>query len=330
MKPANVLEIGDFTVHYLTRQGPVRAVDGISLAIGRGEAIGLVGESGCGKSTLVLGVLRILPENANIVAGRVLVGETDLVSLPEEEMRTYRWKRISMVFQGAMSSFNPVHRVGDQIVEAITNHERVGTAAAKERVSTLFRSVGLDPSLAARYPHELSGGMKQRAVIAMALSCGAELVIADEPTTALDVIVQDRILKELQRIQRETGTSMLYISHDIAVIAEVCRRVGVMYAGKLVEMAKTEDLFERPLHPYTAALISAIPSIAGEKRTLSSLPGEPPDLLKPPSGCRFHPRSGYATDVCQQTEPPIQEHLPTRQAACWHPLIRERVVERST
>ena len=322
MKNDRILEIQNLTISYATRQGAVQAVDDVSLSLGRGESLGLVGESGCGKSTLALAVLRILPNNATIASGRVLLGGVDLVPMSESEIRTYRWRRVSMVFQGAMSSLNPVHQVGDQIVEAIINHEQVSISEAEDRVYRLFEMVGLDPSLARRYPHELSGGMQQRAIIAMALCCGPDVVIADEPTTALDVIVQDRILRELRKVQQETNTSMLFISHDIAVIAEVCKRIGVMYAGKLVELAFAADLFDHPVHPYTAALMSAFPSITGEKHPLISLSGEPPDLLRPPSGCRFHPRCKYATDVCKEQEPPTEEHLPGHRAACWHPLSK--------
>jgi peptide/nickel transport system ATP-binding protein len=321
MTNEHILTIQDLTMHYMTRKGPVHAVDGVSLSLRKGESLGLVGESGCGKSSLVLSILRILPDNARIMGGHIFLDGVDLVPLSEDEMRAYRWRRISMVFQGAMSSLNPVYRVGDQIVEAITAHESVTNTAARERVVGLFQMVGLEPAYIDRYPHELSGGMKQRAVIAMALSCQPDLVTADEPTTALDVIVQDRILRELQKVQQETGTSMLYISHDIAVIAEVCKRIGVMYAGKLMEIADALELFARPVHPYTAALMSAFPSITGPKRLLTSLIGEPPDLLHPPSGCRFHPRCPRVTDICVEQEPPLEGHLPDHLAACWHPLL---------
>jgi peptide/nickel transport system ATP-binding protein len=321
MSDAIVLDIRNLTMNYTTRKGAVHAVENVSLSIRKGESLGLVGESGCGKSSLVLCILRTLPDNARILGGHILLDGTDLVPLPEEQIRTYRWRRTSMVFQGAMSSFNPVYRVGDQITEAITTHEKTPLRQAEERVRKLFQMVDLDPALMSRYPHELSGGMKQRAVIAMALACNPALVIADEPTTALDVIVQDRILRQLQKVQRETGTSMLYISHDIAVIAEVCERIGVMYAGKLVELTGALELFEHPLHPYTAALMSAFPSIAGEKHSLTALPGEPPNLLQPPKGCRFHPRCPYATDECSEKEPGFEEYHPDHRVACWHPFV---------
>ena len=233
-------------------------------------------------------------------------------------MRAYRWDRISMVFQAAMNSLDPVYRVGDQIIEALEAHYTSAHQDAIERVRELFDLVSLDPSFILRYPHEYSGGMKQRAIIAMALACEPDLMIADEPTTALDVIVQDRILREMQNIQRSLDMSMIYISHDMAVIAEVSDVVGVMYAGKIVEFGPTTDVYSRPIHPYTRALMSAFPSVKGEKHELTTLPGEPPDLLDPPSGCRFHPRCAYATDECRASTPPIVRRG-AHWAACWNP-----------
>ncbi len=316
-----LLEVCGLTVHYQTRQGEVHAIDGVSFTLEPGEALGLVGESGCGKTSIALALLRLLPENALAKRGRILFAGRDLLELPEEEMRQIRWKGISMIFQGAMNSLNPVYRVGDQIIEAILTHNpQASERQARAKVAQLFELVGLDPERLDRFPHEYSGGMKQRAVIAMALACDPKIVIADEPTTALDVIVQDKILREMRRIQKETGVSMIYISHDMAVIAEVADTIGVMYAGKLVELGPAEEIFTSPVHPYTEALLSAFPSIHGEKRRLKSLPGEPPDLLHPPPGCRFHPRCPYATAVCQREEPPLEPHRDGGQAACWHPL----------
>ena len=215
-----------------------------------------------------------------------------------------------------MNSLDPVYRVGDQIMEAM---EALTTQAARERIKDLFELVGLDPRLTQRYPHEYSGGMRQRAVIAMSLACRPDLVIADEPTTALDVIVQDRILRRLKDIQRDLRMSMIYITHDLAVVAEVTDRLGVMYAGKLVEAGRTLDVFNSPVHPYTSALLSVFPSIRGPKRELATLAGEPPNLIEPPHGCRFHPRCPYATDPCTREEPPIVDRDGHR-AACWNPL----------
>lgn len=323
-QPEPVLRVEDLAMHYSTRQGWVKAVDGVSLALARGESVGLVGESGSGKTSMAICLIRVLPDNARIVRGKICLDGVDLATLPEGEMRHYRWRRISMVFQAAMSSLNPVQRVGDQITEVIRTHEGVAPAEAADRVAGLFSLVGLDPYLAQRYPHELSGGMKQRAVIALALACKPEVVIADEPTTALDVIVQHRVLQELKKVQQSQGTSIIYISHDIGVIAEVSSKIAVMYAGKIVEMAPTVEIFERPRHPYTRALISAFPRLRGPKRALSSLEGDPPNLITPPSGCRFHPRCPLATQVCREQEPPLEAMGAAHVAACWHPLAVSR------
>ena len=315
-----VLEVIDLSLRYQTRQGEVQAVEGVSFELAQGQALGLVGESGCGKTSVASSLMRLLPENAQLVSGQVRLGGTDLLELGEDEMRGYRWRRIAMVFQAAMNSLDPVHRVGQQIIEAIEAHGMETTMAdARERVARLFRMVGLDPQLMDRYPHEFSGGMRQRAVIAMALSCDPDLIIADEPTTALDVIVQDRILRELKVVQQELRMGMIYISHDIGVVAEVTDRIGVMYAGRLVELGDTADVFRSPMHPYTAALMSSFPSVHGERLPLQGLAGEPPNLIDPPSGCPFHPRCQYADEICR-TEFPDQSIRADHWAACWHPL----------
>ena len=316
-----ILIVDDLTMHYTTRAGDVSAVDNVSFTLTKGESLGLVGESGCGKTSVAICLLKLLPDNAHIKGGHIYLNGVDLVPLNEDEVRRYRWRRISMIFQAAMNSLNPVYRVGDQIIEAMETHlENFSYAMAREKVAELFRLVGLDPALMDQYPHEYSGGMRQRAVIAMALACDPDIIIADEPTTALDVIVQDRILKELRAIQQKLNMGMIYISHDIAVIAEVSDCVGVMYAGRLVEKACTEEIFHHPIHPYTAGLMSAFPSIVGPKRELTMLPGEPPDLLNPPPGCRFHPRCPYATSICQEQVPEFKNYGNDHFAACWHPL----------
>ena len=322
--PDPVLAVEDLTMHYATRAGDVRAVDGVSFAVQRGESVGLVGESGCGKSSIAMALLKLLPENARLVRGRILLNGTDLAPLSDDEMREHRWNHIAMVFQAAMNALNPVYRVGDQIIEALDAHIRSTPEISMERVRELFDLVSLDPSFIPRYPHEYSGGMKQRAGIAMALACEPDLLIADEPTTALDVIVQDRILKELRKVQEALNMSLIYISHDMAVIAEVSHAVGVMYAGRIVEWGETVDVFHRPIHPYTQTLMSAFPSVTGPKHKLGMLTGEPPNLLAPPPGCRFHPRCPYATDVCRSEEPPTVRSG-SHWAACWHPLDGEAV-----
>ena len=318
MTTESVLVVDDLRMHYMTRAGVVRAVDGVSFSVERGQSLGLVGESGCGKSSIAMTLLKLLPDNAELVSGSISLNGVDLVTLSEEEMREHRWDRISMVFQAAMNSLDPVYRVGDQIIEALEAHSAMSHKEGVERVRDLFDLVSLDPSFIMRYPHEYSGGMRQRAIIAMALACEPDLIVADEPTTALDVIVQDRILREMKDIQRSLDMSMIYISHDMAVIAEVCDTVAVMYAGKLVESGPTTEVYARPIHPYTRALMSAFPSVRGDKHDLTTLPGEPPNLLDPPAGCSFNPRCQYATDECRTSTPPIVQRG-EQWAACWNP-----------
>ena len=313
-----VLAVEDLTMHYSIKAGAVRAVDGVTFSIERGQALGLVGESGSGKSSIAMTLLRLLPDNAQILRGKILLDGIDIVTLSEERMREFRWNRISMIFQAAMNSLNPVYKVGEQIIEALEAHLESAREESIERVRRLYDVVSLDPGLIVRYPHEYSGGMRQRAIIAMALACEPDLIIADEPTTALDVIVQDHILREMRSIQAELDMSMIYISHDMAVIAEVSDVVGVMYAGKIVELGSTADVFQSPIHPYTRSLMSAFPSVTGKKRDLATLTGEPPNLLDPPTGCRFHPRCPYATDECRSQEPPAVRRG-NHWAACWNP-----------
>ncbi len=315
-----LLEVDRLVMHYKIKAGEVSAIEDVSFTVHQGEAVGLVGESGCGKTSVALSLLRLLPSNAEYISGEIRFNGEDLLYLSPEEMRQHRWKDIAMVFQGAMNSWNPVYRVGDQIRETLDTHYRGAMSydQQREHMERLFSSVGLTPEMLDRYPHEFSGGMRQRAVIAMALACSPELIIADEPTTALDVIVQDQILKELKRIQAELGMSIIYISHDIAVIAEVTDSLGVMYAGKLVEYGPTSTIFARPRHPYAYLLLRSTPSISGPRRELAPLEGEPPNLLSPPTGCRFHPRCPFATDKCVTDEPPLEEIGGGHRVACWH------------
>jgi peptide/nickel transport system ATP-binding protein len=308
-------------MHYTTRAGDVSAVDNVSFAMKKGEAMGLVGESGCGKTSVAATLLRLLPENAQIKSGQIFLNGTELIGLSEEEMRKVRWRRISMVFQAAMNSLNPVYTVGDQVIEALEAHDLVNTnEEARQRVEELYRLVDLDPKMMDQYPHEYSGGMRQRAIIAMALSCHPDLIVADEPTTALDVIVQDNLLREMTALQKKLGMSMIYISHDIAVIAEVSDRIGVMYAGRLIEFGSAEQIFKHPLHPYTHGLMSAFPSIVGPKRQLAAMPGEPPDLINPPPGCRFHPRCPYAQEICKGEVPEYRDIGDEHLVACYFPI----------
>lgn len=327
LKP--ILEVENLKMYYNTKSGYVKATDNVSFVLNEGEAMGLVGESGCGKTTTSMAIIRLLAENAEIISGHIYFKGKDLLALSEEEMNKVRWAGISMIFQAAMNSLNPVYRVGDQIIEAIVTHEpNVTFEEARERVASLYKLVGLDPKRMDNYPHEYSGGMKQRAVIAMSLSCNPDIIIADEPTTALDVIVQDMILKEMSRIQKKLNMSMIYISHDIAVIAEVAEKIGIMYAGKLVELSDSVTIFKKPAHPYTVGLMSSFPSIKGEKKELVTIPGEPPNLLNAPDFCRFAPRCPFATKECWEKEPPYEEVEPNHFLACFHPQnLRKQVSE---
>jgi peptide/nickel transport system ATP-binding protein len=317
---SKLLEVDNLTMHYQTQQGWVSAVEEVTFTLHHGEALGLVGESGCGKTSVAMSLLRLIAENGEFKEGEIRLNGTNLLDLSEDEMRKRRWNDISMVFQGAMNAWNPVYTVHDQIREAMDLHWPTGLtdAAARERIAGLFELVGLSPAMMDRYPHEFSGGMRQRAVIAMALSCNPQIIIADEPTTALDVIVQDQILKELKKIQRELGMSIIYISHDIAVIAEVTDVMGVMYAGKLVEFGSTDVVFGAPKHPYAWLLLRSTPSITGPRRKLAPLEGEPPNLLAPPSGCRFHPRCPFKTDICAEQDPPLEDIGDGHRVACWN------------
>ena len=312
-----LLEVDSLKVYFSTIRGYVRAVDGVSFEIGKGEAFGLAGESGCGKTTTALSILRLLPSNGEIKGGKILFDGMDIVKLDEETLRKeIRWKRISIVFQGAMNALNPVFTIGDQIVEAILAHENVTKAKALSRTKKLLKLVGLSPMLVKRYPHELSGGMKQRVMIAMALACNPDLVIADEPTTALDVIVQAQILNLLKDLRKKLNLSVILISHDLSIIAELCDKVAIMYAGKIVEIGTVYQIFKNPMHPYTRGLIQSFPNIRAPKSEFKSIPGAPPNLLHPPPGCRFHPRCPYTKQICREEEPEMVEVEPGHFVAC--------------
>ena len=301
---ATVLDVRNLKTYYITQRGPVKAVDNISFKVKRGEALGLAGESGCGKTTAALSILKILPSNGEIVGGKMLFRKTDLVSLKEEQMRDVRWKGISIVFQGAMNALNPLFKVGDQITEAIlTNEPRVKKKEANERTSKLLELVGIQPMRARDYPHEFSGGMRQRALIAMSLACTPDLLIADEPGTALDVIVQAQVLKLMAELKAKLKLSMVLITHDLSIIADLCERAAIMYAGKIVEQGDVVHIFKEPLHPYTQGLAGAFPSLKEARRRMISIHGTPPDLLEPPLGCRFHPRCSKVMEICKEKEP---------------------------
>jgi peptide/nickel transport system ATP-binding protein len=304
----SVLQVEGLTTHYRTLRGWVRATENVSFSVEQGQAMGLAGESGCGKSTVALSLLKILPSGGVIRKGKIIFDGQDLVPLSDAEMRKIRWKGISIVFQGAMNALNPVYKVGYQIAEGIKVHEPdVAESDVKERVAKLLETVGIEPSRADNYPHEFSGGMRQRALIAMALAANPKMLIGDEPGTALDVIVQAQTLKLLRDLKEKLGLSMILISHDLSIIAETCDKVAIMYAGKIVEYGDTVSVFKNPLHPYTQGLIKAFPSIKGDRVKLTSIPGQPPDLLHPPAACRFHPRCPYVMDICKREEPLLEE-----------------------
>ena len=315
-----LLQVQDLVVEYRTGDNVVHAVDGVSLELARGEALGLVGESGSGKSSLAVALLRMLPENAHVVGGQIAFDGTDVMQMAEGELRHLRGQRMAMVFQAAMSVFNPVLRIGDQLVEAYQAHREASASQVRTLVIEEFGRLDLTPELLDRYPHELSGGMRQRAAIAMALLLRPAVLVADEPTAALDPIVQQQVLTALERARKELGVALLLISHDLSLVAQACDRVAVMYAGKIVEAAPVEALVAAPLHPYSRALAASAPRLHGLKNGLAELAGEPPSLVSPPTGCRFHPRCPFATEVCRESEPELLEHQPGRWAACWHPL----------
>ena len=295
-----LLEVENLSMHYDTLEGNVDAVKNISFTVNSGESFGLVGESGCGKTSVAMTLLQLQPENSVITQGSIKLDGKELIGLSENDLRKVRWDSISIVFQGAMNAWNPVIKIGEQIREAMREHYPENSKQENiNKIIELFSMVGLDESITDRYPHELSGGMKQRAVIALALSCDPKVIIADEPTTALDVVIQDQILNEIKKVQDLLGLSLIYISHDIAVIAEMTDKIAVMYAGSIVEIGPTKDVFKTPKHSYTRALLDSTPSIRGEKKKLRSLDGEPPSLINEITGCSFSPRCPTPTEKCK-------------------------------
>jgi len=304
----SLLNVENLKVYYFTRRGPVKAVDGVNLEIKRGQALGLAGESGCGKTTVALSIMKILPTSGKIVDGKILFNGIDIVKIPEKQMKQIRWKKIALVFQGAMNALDPLYSLGDQIVEAILEHEpKPDKKEALHRAEELLELVGMERGRIKSYPHELSGGMRQRGLIAMALACNPELLMADEPGTALDVIVQAQVLGVIEELRKKLNLSVMLITHDLSIIADTCDKAAIMYAGKIVEYTDVIDLFEEPLHPYTKGLIHAFPNIKSARTRISSIPGSPPNLLNPPEGCRFRPRCMYAKDLCRKQEPPFKK-----------------------
>jgi len=315
-----LLQVRDLKTYFYTEDGTGRAVDGVSFEVKRGETLGLVGESGCGKSVSALSVMRLIPEPpGSIEAGQILLDGRDLLELNEEEMCQIRGDDIAMIFQEPMTSLNPVLTCGFQIMEAIILHQKVSKAEGRERAIEMLRLVGI-PAPEQRideYPHQMSGGMRQRVMIAMALSCNPDMLIADEPSTALDVTIQAQILDLLQKLQEELHMAILLITHDLGVIAEMADRVAVMYAGKIVEYAATEALFARPLHPYTRGLLQSVPRLDQVRDRLEIIPGMVPDAREFPEGCRFAPRCPLAEERCRQLEPVLEEQGEEYLTACW-------------
>lgn len=311
-----LLDVENLKIYYFTQEGPVKAVDDVSFSVDKDETLGLIGESGCGKTTAVFAILRFVTPPGRIVAGKIVFEGKDIITLSDEEMRLLRGKGIAMVFQGAQNALNPVMTVGQQISEVILEHESITKEEAWERAKRQLELVGIGGDRAKNYPHEFSGGMKQRVMIAIATACNPELLIMDEPVTGLDVIVQRQLLTLTNDLRAKMHLPIIIITHDLSVVAETCERVAVMYAGKIVEQGSAVSLYKDPMHPYSKALILSYPSILGEKRELKSIPGAPPRLINPPAGCRFHPRCEYAMDICRTEEPPLENRNNGRLVAC--------------
>ena len=311
-----LLGIEGLKIHYQTRQGLVRAVDGVTFQLNEGEKLGLVGESCCGKSTIAKAILRILPENARIAGGQIYLKGADMIPMGMEQLQEIRWKKISMISQSAMNALNPVYRIEKQIVEILEKRGGLRRKEALPKAAALFELVGLNPRRLREFPHQFSGGMRQRAVIAMALALNPDLIIADEPTTALDVITQDQVLENIYQLQAELKKSMILITHDISVVAEGCNRIAVMYAGKLMEVGDIQEVFHGPFHPYTMGLQNAFPSLRGPKKDLISIPGYPPHLIGFFSGCRFYRRCPFGIPRCAEEEPAMVRISATHFAAC--------------
>ena len=318
---STLLQVEDLHTQFFTSRGVVRAVDGVSFHVDAGETLGVVGESGCGKTMTALSILRLLPDPGRITSGRIMFRGKDVVKMNDEEIRDFRGNDVAMIFQDPMTSMNPVTKVGRQIEEAMTAHERFTEVQARGRVIELLTRVRV-PAAESRvkdYPHQFSGGMRQRAMIAMGLSNEPDLLIADEPTTALDVTVQAQIIQLMKQLNRELNTAMMLITHNMALVASLCQRIIVMYAGRIVEEGPVEQIFKSPQHPYTWSLLRSVPRVdEARKDRLVSIKGLPPDLLRPPPGCKFHPRCPFVIDKCKvEPEPPLGEVATGQIARCW-------------
>jgi peptide/nickel transport system ATP-binding protein len=320
---APLLRVRGLTVDYNTPRGPARAVDRVSLSIERSQVFGLAGESGCGKSTVAHALMRLIKPPGEVTAGEILYDGRDVLGLPEKEVLDYRWRDISIVFQSAMNALNPVLSIGSQIEDAMLAHTRMRRSEVRDRAAELFELVGIEPSRLHSYAHQLSGGMRQRAVIAMALALNPSLIILDEPTTALDVVVQRDILQQIEDLQQRFGFAILFITHDLSLLVEISTTIAVMYAGRIVEQAPAAELFDSPVHPYTVGLMDSFPSITGPMTRLTGIPGSPPDLVTPPPGCRFSPRCTHCSPdnarlhaLQTQVEPELREIRPGHWVSC--------------
>jgi len=294
----------------------VRAVDGVSFSVAPGEVFGLAGESGSGKSTIAHAMLRLLHPPALITGGQVLFNGEDVLDMTDQELERFRWRELSIVFQSAMNSLNPVMTIGDQIIDVLDTHMHLRRAEANERAAYLLDLVGIDPQRLNSYPHQLSGGMRQRAVIAIALALTPPMMIMDEPTTALDVVVQREILQQIEELKEKMGFSIMFITHDLSLLVEFSTRIAIMYAGEIVELAPSQELFKNPLHPYTQGLMNSFPALSGPKVKLTGIPGAPPDMVNPPTGCRFHPRCALVQPMHTRVAPRLHEVSPGHYVAC--------------
>lgn len=323
MKTDTVLSVRDLHVEYNAARGKVKAVRDVSFDLKRGETLAVIGESGCGKTTLALGLVRLLPKAARITRGSITFHDangstTDVLALRHNQLRQYRWGQCAMVFQSALNALNPVLRVRSMVMDTAKAHGERDMKKVEQRALSLFESVRLDPDRVYNaYPHELSGGMRQRVLIALGVLLNPQIVIMDEPTTALDVLTQRTVIDVLKRLRDEMGFALLFISHDLSMAAELAHRLMTMYAGQIVELGDVNSSFYRPTHPYTLGLLQSAPGLHGSRATLSSIPGAPPDLINLPSGCKFRARCGFATEICEQ-DPPLEQHTDTQISACWH------------
>jgi peptide/nickel transport system ATP-binding protein len=313
----NVLSVENLSTYFTTEKGTAKAVEDVSFSVKKGEMLGLIGESGCGKTTVAQSILRLIEYPGKVVGGKVLLDNKDLVQATEKELEDIRWKEISVIPQSAMNALNPVYTVGDQIIESILLHENVSNKVALQRTKELLELVGIDGERWKSYPHEFSGGMKQRVAIAMALSCNPKLVISDESTTGLDVLTQAQVIALIKKLQRELNLSVILISHDLPMVTAICDRIAIMYAGRIIEWADTQDILEDARHPYARGLLNATPDLAHPDKEIISIPGSVPNLVQPPQGCRFHPRCQFAMDRCKQEVPVLKEVKTGHYSACF-------------